>query len=485
MMTNNIRRRTLFLAFVRVVALLASAQLVQAQAPAEDPAQDGGAQQVTSADQPAPKLSPIAAKALAERDAAELAVATARDQLSEAYDSLESLLLDLEDDYALLTDSAQAATHRNALVVAMSDSLPAARARLTALSAQGRRPSRNARARVLAEVFADPVAQSRTVDPRLASWIAGRVAEDLGSRGSLNDVGSEEVLRAVSKIFVPGETWHLFWNRAFHIDLEEADAWAAAQQRYEEAGLALDRIRQPERYGPRGEIAPAGMVVVPGGNYELGPGTGYKRSIQRVSLKSFAMDRREVTQREYKTFVDAQEPSVRKELLPRDWFLNGMGQSQPPPGLANHPVIYVSFDQAAAYAAWAGKRLPTENEWEAAAAGTEGWAYPWGDGWRSNQCNGAGASAATLPVESFPHATSGAGCFDMAGNAWEWTSTLEDESDISSLPDGPVNVIIRGGSYRNDRDRLTSRYRWIAPGHATFAHPLYDRPIGFRCAADL
>lgn len=477
MMTCKTRRRTLFLPIVRVVALGACAQLVQADLLAQ--------QQVPPAGQDEPQLSPIEAKAQAERDAAELAVAAAREQLNDRYDSLESLLLDLEDDYALLTTSAQAATHRNALVVAMSDSLPAARARLAALAAQGRRPNRNARARVLSDVFADPVAQSSTVDPRLASWIADQVATDLGSRGTLDDVGSTEVLRALGKIFVPGESWHLFWNRAFHVDLAEAGDWAAAQQRYEEAGLALDRLRQPERYGPRGEIAPAGMVVVPGGSYELGPGTGYKRSIQQVSLKSFAMDRREVTQREYKTFIDAQERSVQRELLPRDWFLNGLGLSEPPEGLANHPVIYVSFDQAAAYAAWAGKRLPTENEWEAAAAGTAGWAYPWGNGWRSNQCNGAGASAGTLPVESFPHATSGAGCFDMAGNVWEWTSTLEDESDISTLPDGPVNVIIRGGSFRDDRDRLTSRYRWIAPGHATFAHPLYDRPIGFRCAADL
>lgn len=490
MMTWMTRRRTLFLprVMLRLVACLLPCLppcLAIVALLAWGPA--GHAQSSSSRPSPADDetASPAQARAQAERSSAEIAVTAAREQLGASYETLESLVVDLRDDYALLTSSPQAATHRNALVVAMSDSLDAARARLTAMAAQGRRPSRKARARVLAEVFADPVAGSTTVDPRLAAWIAARVADDLGGRGNLDDVGSAEVLRSVAQLFVADESWYVFWNRSFHVDLPEAALFAAARTGYEEAGLALDRLRRPERYGPRGEIAPPGMVVVPGGNYELGPGAGYKRSLQTVSLRPFALDRREVTQREFKTFIDAQEPSVRKELLPRDWILDAQRLANHPPERANHPVIYVSWDQAAAYAAWIGKRLPTENEWEAAAAGTTGRAYPWGDRWSDDRCNGAGAAEDTLPVESFPQATSGAGCFDMAGNAWEWTATLEDESDVSVLPDGPVNVIIRGGSFRDERDRLTCRYRWIAPGHSTFAHPLYDRPIGFRCAADL
>lgn len=430
--------------------------------------------------------SPAESRALAERSAAEEALDTARERFASAYQTLESFVTDLEDDHALLTTSTQAASHRNALAVAMTDSLDAARARLTSLQARsGRRPSRNTRAKVLAEVFAESVAGATTVDERMATWVAARVADALAGWGELQEVNSDDVGRAVSGLFIADESWFLFWNRTFHLDLPEARTWAAAQLAYEEAGLALDRLRRPERYGPRGEVAPPGMVVVPGGNYELGPGTGYKRSIQRVSLRHFALDRREVTQREYKTFVDSQPQSERNGLLPRSWKIDGLGLAVHPEDRANHPVVFVSWSQAASYAAWVGKRLPTENEWEAAAAGTGGQSYPWGDAWRDEQCNGAGAADDTLPVESFPHSPSSAGCFDMAGNVWEWTATLEDESDVTILPDGPVNVIIRGGGHRDDRDRLTTRYRWIAPGHATFAHPLYNRPIGFRCAADL
>jgi formylglycine-generating enzyme required for sulfatase activity len=90
-----------------------------------------------------------------------------------------------------------------------------------------------------------------------------------------------------------------------------------------------------------------------------------------------------------------------------------------------------------------------------------------------------------MPVESFPDARSPSGGFDLAGNAWEWTSTLEDGTDIVKLPDGLVNVAIRGGSYRSQRHELATRARWTAPGMDAFSSPTYDRPIGFRCAMDL
>jgi peptidoglycan hydrolase CwlO-like protein len=119
--------------------------------------------------------SPAESRVLAERSAAEEILDTARDRFASAYQTLESLVTDLEDDHALLTTSAQAASHRNALAVAMTDSLDAARARLTSLQARsGRRPSRNARAKVLAEVFAESVAGASTVDD---AWPRGSPPE--------------------------------------------------------------------------------------------------------------------------------------------------------------------------------------------------------------------------------------------------------------------------------------------------------------------
>jgi formylglycine-generating enzyme required for sulfatase activity len=148
-------------------------------------------------------------------------------------------------------------------------------------------------------------------------------------------------------------------------------------------------------------------------------------------------------------------------------------------------VVWVSWTQAAGYASWAGKRLPTEDEWEAAAAGTDALDFPWGNEWRSGMANGESAAGGTLPVESFPHARSPAGCFDMSGNAWEWTATLEDGTNVKTLPEGLFNAIIRGGGWDSRREELSSRYRRGALAHDTFAPPRYKVPIGFRCVKDL
>jgi formylglycine-generating enzyme required for sulfatase activity len=227
------------------------------------------------------------------------------------------------------------------------------------------------------------------------------------------------------------------------------------------------------------------MVIVPGGNYDLGPNSGWARPARRVSLEPFALDRREVTNRQYAAFVDAQPATARRELLPRGWTLAGDGQARYLEGRGDHPVVYVDWDQAAAYATWAGKRLPTEDEWEAAAAGPEGLAFPWGNSFVFGVSNGAALSDDTMPVESFPQHPSPSGAFDMAGNVWEWTSTLEDGSQLRKPPEGAVNVVIRGGGFDAKREQLATRFRWTAPGQAAFAHPTFDRPIGFRCAMDL
>jgi formylglycine-generating enzyme required for sulfatase activity len=143
--------------------------------------------------------------------------------------------------------------------------------------------------------------------------------------------------------------------------------------------------------------------------------------------------------------------------------------------------VYVDIDDARAYAAWAGKRLPTEAEWQCAAQGDDGRKWPWGNEFDAARCNTTGDR--TLPVRSLPEGRSPSGCYHMAGNVWEWAD--------SEYSDGHTRfVMIRGGSYF---DAKTSGW-YIRGGPQPCGHHVkfirmwsgLDRcaTVGFRCVAD-
>lgn len=428
-------------------------------------------------------------------DAQDDAVAKARARLDEAraeheaaYQDIEELVLDLEDDYVALTTGPDAATLRHQLVLAMHDSLDVARSRIDSARSQGRPVLRGFRRDALFAAFDGPVRAAAEVDERLASWVARAVAHDLSGRDVITDLSRDDLLRIVDSAFPAGMTWFDFWNEHFREGLPEVDEYIETYEDFEEAGLELMRAQHPERYGPRGEEAPPGMVAVPGGTYTIGPDRdGWEETdAHKESIRPFFMDRREVTNREYALYVDALPGSQRQAALPRDWALDVSNRAAYDAD-EDLPVLYVSWSQANGYARWAGKRLPTEVEWEAAAGGVDGLTYPWGNGFKVGFANGGSrrGDEEPLPVESFPRGKSPTGCFDMAGNAWEWTATTIGGDDVETLPEGLVNMVIRGGSFRSERNELKTTYRWAAPGHDTFASPRYDRPIGFRCAKDL
>ena len=220
-------------------------------------------------------------------------------------------------------------------------------------------------------------------------------------------------------------------------------------------------------------VPPAGMAYVPGGEFMMGSDLGdpYSRPAHPVAVDAFFIDITEVTNEAYKKFVDAtghQPPST---------WVNGTFRE----GESLMPVTGVNWTDANAYAKWAGKRLPTEAEWEYAARGSDGRIYPWGDKWVAGYAN------AGIKATGFREVGSGGrspfGLYDMAGNAWEWTST-----DSAAYPGGKAfeasdrsPKIIRGGSWKSRWTEATAvnRAQWGAEGESDYSYS------GFRCARDI
>jgi len=215
------------------------------------------------------------------------------------------------------------------------------------------------------------------------------------------------------------------------------------------------------------------MVSVPAGQFTIGsdgPGADdNEKPASKVFVGAFLIDKFEVTNTRYLRCVEAGACT------------RPIGRGYDDPTKANLPVTIISWAQAAAYCRWAGKRLPTEAEWERAARGSDGRHYPWGNSFEANRAN-VGYTAGTTPVGSFPKGASPYGAMDMAGNVWEWTSSLYkpypyDPNDGREDPNARGSRVERGGSWYHPpwQARTTRR---TAAGH------IYRRisDLGFRCA---
>jgi formylglycine-generating enzyme required for sulfatase activity len=225
------------------------------------------------------------------------------------------------------------------------------------------------------------------------------------------------------------------------------------------------------------------------GFYESSPADGHQlrsvynfavRTFERpITLKRFGMDLTPVTNAQFARFIQATNYRPRH---PENFLKHWVNQA-PPPGLEDHPVVYVDLGDARAYAHWTGKRLPTEEEWQYAAQGPEGRRYPWGNQMLPERCNG-GENGGTISVRRFPEGRSPFGIFDLCGNTWEWTE--------SEYADGRTRFcMIRGGSFYAATG--SGWYMDGGPRPSNYSQkfllmwPGLDRcaTIGFRCVVDL
>jgi len=200
---------------------------------------------------------------------------------------------------------------------------------------------------------------------------------------------------------------------------------------------------------------------------------------REVTLGRYAMDLTPVTNLQFQEFLRS---SGYKPIYGEN-FLKHWTNGVPPKGMEDHPVVYVDLGDARAYAKWAGKRLPSEEEWQYAAQGQDGRRYPWGNELIPGFCN-QGETGSTTPVTAFPDGRSPFGCWDMCGNVWEWT-----ESERS---DGRTHfAILRGGCWF--QSNLVGSQGWYAdsgPQPCNFALKFLlmwsglNRcfNLGFRCA---
>lgn len=232
---------------------------------------------------------------------------------------------------------------------------------------------------------------------------------------------------------------------------------------------------------------PAGTYVMgsPGRPAAEGRGNADEGPPHEVQVDGFYIDLYETTNAHFQAYLE--DTGVKPPLLWRGGVFPG--------AITNHPVVYVSWHDADAYCAWAGKRLPTEKEWEKAARGDDRRNFPWGVQFDTKKANtpqywlAQGIEVykgSTMPVASFESGKSPYGLYDMAGNVYEWVSDWYMPYPGNQVPNvhyGKRNKVLRGGSWY---DCMSYGCGLSAPvyNRSRFTPEIKNKGFGFRCASD-
>jgi sulfatase modifying factor 1 len=279
---------------------------------------------------------------------------------------------------------------------------------------------------------------------------------------------------------------------------------------------SLPAAERTSSLAPEGLDIPEGMVYVPGGKTRIGAEDGLpeERPVFEAKVQPFLLDRHPVTVAQFRMFVESTGHVTDAERLgdagvldasTGEWRLVAGATWQRPlgpkgrPAPDDHPVTQISWNDAAAYAAWAGKRLPTEVEWEHAARGARNapGPYAWGESLVEQRRHLANTWQGNFPVRNTVDDgylyTSPVGAFgetplglnDMGGNVWEWTADWFRsyvERGRTFRPDEHSEKVQRGGSFLC-HPSYCHGYRVSARSHSTPETALFH--VGFRCAKDL
>jgi formylglycine-generating enzyme required for sulfatase activity len=282
--------------------------------------------------------------------------------------------------------------------------------------------------------------------------------------------------------------------------------------RLSDSGIDLIRRLATSEDPGLAEVLDRSVVNIPAGEFLMGSEAGRdnERPQRLVYLDAYEMDRYEVANVQYRRFLQATGRQAPSYWLGDDY----------PPGQADYPMVGVGWEDANAYCTWAGKRLPTEAEWEKACRGTDGRQYPWGDGWEPRRGNvGISAPASSpasqigsndiwnaawqflqetptydgkpglRPVGSYSDGASPCGVMDLLGNASEWVFDWYNWGDYSDMPTHnplglgpPWNHCLRGSSWYNPVGTDAQVQILSRCSTRNSSHGSSDPRVGFRCA---